>query len=307
MKPFLIKVSFFLLLVTAAMLFVFFIADGKSDAYYLRFTTPQQHSLIIGTSRAAQGLQPEVFDSIVYAHNEHHFFNYAFTITDSPFGEAYYESIQHKLAEGVRDGIFIVTVDPWSLSSNTTDPNDSVNFHENKGFMGKTKYVNLNPNIPYLVQSYGEPYVNIIRKWKSSTDLLLHKDGWLQVDVPMDSPSVAKRLQNKINDYRMNFLPNFHFSTVRFNYFQKTLSYLQQHGKVYLVRLPIHPEISKIEDELMPDFEEKVNAVAATLHIPYLDFRTMDNHYQYVDGNHLYQSSGKEVSETIAGWIKMHP
>ncbi|GAB2829266.1 hypothetical protein [Ferruginibacter profundus] len=303
MKRFLFNVALFTLLVFAGMLFVFFIADGKSDAYYLRFTTAPQHSLIIGTSRAAQGLQPAVFDSVLYKNSNEHFFNYSFTITDSPFGYAYFESITKKLDPGTKHGIFVITVDPWSLSASTADPNDSSHFRENKSFVGKTKYVNLNPNIPYLVESYGEPYINIIRKWKSTPDLLLHKDGWLQVDVPMDSTAVAQRLENKIADYRKNFLPVYQFSAVRLNYLEKTINFLQSHGKVYLVRLPINQRMFDQEDELMPDFDEKIKTVSDKTTVPYLNFKKADNTYQYVDGNHLYQSSGKAVSAVIANWI----
>ena len=303
MKKFLLQVMLFSILLITGMLFVFFIADSKSDAYYVRFTTPEQHSLIIGTSRAAQGLQPAVFDSIIYTKKEHHFFNYAFTINDSPYGPAYFESIEKKLDPAVKDGIFILTVDPWSIASINDNPNDSLHFRENKGFMGKTKYVTISPNIPYLVQSYGEPYINIIRKWKSYTDLYLHTDGWLQVDAPMDSIAVAKRVAVKLADYRNNFLPVYKFSSVRMNYLLKTIVFLQAHGKVYLVRLPAHKSMLAIEDELMPGFDEKINSIAANSNVKYLNFTKMENNYRYVDGNHLYKSSGKEVSAIIANWI----
>lgn len=303
MKKFIIDVTIFLLLVLASIAGVFLLANGKSDAYYVRFTTPKQHSLIIGTSRAAQGLQPAVFDSLLYKNSPKHFFNYAFTITDSPFGPAYLESIENKLDPAEKDGIFIVTVDPWSLCGAVNKPGDTVQFREEKSFIGKTKQVNLNPNIPYLVQSYAEPYVNIIRKWRSSTDMFLHNDGWLQIDVGMDSASVAKRRENKMADYRKNYLPVYKFSATRFNYLQQTIRFLQQHGKVYLVRLPVHAGMFEIEDELIPDFDNRITSLAGQMNTPFLNFKTLPNNYLYVDGNHLYKTSGREVSAIIANWV----
>src|SRR5882724_1655116 len=161
MKKFITETFLLAALVLVSVLAVFYIADGKTDSYYTRFTTSRQHSLILGTSGAAQGLQPATFDSILYKNKEHHFFNYSFSLYDSPFGPAYYESIKRKLDPAVKDGIFVIVVNPWSLSGNVEHPNDSADFQEGKGFMGKTKWVNLNPNIPYLVESYGEPYINI--------------------------------------------------------------------------------------------------------------------------------------------------
>ena len=40
-------------------------ADGNLDPFYIRFTTPKQKNMILGTSRAAQGLQPSIFDNVL--------------------------------------------------------------------------------------------------------------------------------------------------------------------------------------------------------------------------------------------------
>ena len=290
-------------LLTASILAVFLIADGKSDYSYNRFTTGAQHSMIFGTSRSAQGLVPSVFDEVIYKNKNHHFFNYSFSLLDSPYGPAYYESIKKKLDPSVKDGIFIVTVDPWSLSSTNKDPNDSLNFIEKKKFMGKTKNVNLNPNIPYLVESYEEPYINILRNWKGTTYHNTHKDGWLEIIVDMDSETVAKRLETKIKFYRENYLYTYKFSSVRWNYLVKTISFLQNHGKVYLVRLPAHQKILEMEDELMPDFDSRIHELCKGFNLDYLNFKLMENNYQYVDGNHLYKTSAKELSYKAANWI----
>jgi hypothetical protein len=53
----------------------------------------------------------------------------------------------------------------------------------------------------------------------------------------------------------------------------------------------------------MPDFDEKINVIATNTNVGYFSFKKLENNYQYVDGNHLYKSSGKKVSATIASWI----
>ncbi|MBK8611319.1 MAG: hypothetical protein IPL84_15615 [Chitinophagaceae bacterium] len=303
MKNFLISVLVFSGLLTSSILAVFLMADGRSDSYYARFTTPAQHSLIIGTSRAAQGIQPAVLDTMIYKGTAHHFFNYSFSLFDSPFGPAYLQSIERKLDPRVTDGIFIVAVDPWMLCAKNEDPNDSLHFWERNSFMGNTKKVNCNPNIPYLVESYSEPYINIIRKRTGAADLILHKDGWLEVIVSMDSTLVAQRLQAKLEDYNKNYLPVYKFSSVRFSYLKQTISFLQNHGKVYLVRLPAHRKIMEMEDRLLPGFEQKIEEVAAGFKVDYLSFAAKNADYDYVDGNHLYKASGKILSHQLARWI----
>ena len=70
-------------------------AGGNTDSFYRRFTSPQQSNLILGNSRAAQGVRPE----FLHATNGEKFYNYSFTIFDSPYGEAYFKSIEKKLDE----------------------------------------------------------------------------------------------------------------------------------------------------------------------------------------------------------------
>ena len=303
MKKFLLHAVLFSALLFLSMLFVFLIANGKTDPYYLRFTTSRQSSLIIGTSRAAQGLQPSVFDQIIYNNQARHFYNYAFSLIDSPFGPAYLQSIQKKLDPDTRDGIFLIAVDPWSISATTADPNNEKHFIENKTFIGKTKFVNLNPNLPYLISSFNEPYFNIIRKWKGSPIHYLHKDGWLELNIPNDSMAFAKGTAAKLAFYRNNYLPVYKFSALRLQYLAKIINLFKKHGKIYLVRLPVQESMFALENELMPAFDDTIKQLAAKENIQFLNFRELKNEYQYVDGNHLYKTSGKKVSAIIAGWI----
>ena len=73
---------------------------------------------------------------------------------------------------------------------------------------------------------------------------------------------------------------------------------------VYLVRLPMHPEMQKIEELLMKNFEERISKI-----IPmtkgYLDFTKNNGDYIYTDGNHLHKSSGILVSKKVGKWINI--
>lgn len=272
-------------------------ADGYTDPFYVRFTTPAQKNLIIGTSRAAQGLQPTKFEKVLGIK----IYNYSFTVLHSPFGKVYFESIlkKHNKKTG---GIFIVTVDPWSISSWSNNPNDLSNFRENNQSLANTSLVNLNPNFEYLFESFTGNYKDIITP--PSKNLFLHKNGWLEVNgISMDSASVKKRILDKIKFYRTKNLPNTKFSKVRLNYLLKTVNYFKKYGKVYLVRLPINSSMMEIENELMPNFNFVIKNVIDQSD-GYLDLTIQNDKYLYTDGNHLYKSSGSEVSSLIANWIK---
>ena len=298
MKKFLIESAVFLAIIFISFYVILLKADGYTDPFYIRFTTPKQHSLVLGNSRAAQGIQPDVLNKVL---GREDLFNYSFTLTHSPYGPTYLKSIKKKLHDETRDGIFILSVDPWSISSNSKNPEDSSQFKELERFLGKTRFVNLSPNVPYLLDSYDQPFINLL--FTPKTSMYLHDDGWLEVTIRMDSVSLRKNVKKKVYDYKKNNLPVFKFSQVRLDYLIKTVEYLKQHGKVYLVRLPVHPLMMEIDRQLLPDFDDKIRFVAEITLTPYLDMTFLNDQYVFTDGNHLYKKSGEEISIEIGKWI----
>jgi hypothetical protein len=297
MKNFLIKTSLFILLILSLFALMLSFANGYTDPFYVRFTTPQQENLILGTSRSAQGIQPQVFDSLL----NRTFFNYSFTISHSPFGSVYLNSIKKKINPQTQNGIFILAVDPWSISNKGANPDDTTTFAENNLALSNVHYVNMNPNFEYLFKQFKGQYYKILTNSKSG--MFLHNDGWLEITIAMDSTAVKKRLNEKILDYRQNNLPERKLSRVRLNYLLQTVSFLKQHGNVYLVRLPISPEMYALEQEFMPEFNEIIKPISLSAD-GYLDLTTDNYMCEFTDGNHLWKSSGKRVSIKIAEWIK---
>jgi hypothetical protein len=294
MKRFLGRLILFSVIPMAVLVYAVIQVDGKTDPFYLRFTTPQHESLILGTSRAAQGIQPGVLKSIL---NEP-VFNYSFTIMHSPYGSVYLNSIARKLKPS-SDALFILAVDPWCISTRAEDPNDPNLFEEKGKLLDKVRYVSMKPNLDYLLNAFPKPFYRIFEK---NSSMELKADGWLSVDVPMDSLSVYKRLESKLAIYREQHLKRFSFSPTRLNYLLQTIELLSQNGEVYLVRLPVHPEMMEIEKELMPDFDRIIQP-AVDKSSGYLDLTPYNDNFQYTDGNHLYKESGKEVTRMIGNWI----
>jgi hypothetical protein len=271
-------------------------ANGYTDPFYLRFTSEKQNNLILGTSRSAQGLLPSVFQRKL----NREFFNFSFTIVDSPYGPVYFNAIKRKINENSKSSIFILGVDPWSISSTTKNPNDYKNFLENEKCLGNMNFFNVNPNFEYILKNLPGNFELMIFEKKGP--MYLHKDGWLEVTVPMDSLNLNERIKEKVIDYRDKNSKEFTFSSLRLFYLKKTIKYLSKIGEVYLIRLPIHPEIYKIENNFMPDFNKKMEKITKYSN-GYLDLTTRNKEFSYTDGNHLYKRSGSEVSEIISNWI----
>src|SRR5690606_33874778 len=295
MKAFLLKCFCFALLILGSIFLVLTQGDGYTDAFYVRFTTPRQTSMILGSSRAAQGVVPRVLDSCL---NRQGFFNFSFTIGDSPYGPTYLDAIRKKLDPDTRDAIFIVTVDPWTISNECPVGEDTAAFRELKGCLGETKNLNSRPNLQYLLSAFDKRYINLLTK---NPQMYLHEDGWLEVTVDMDSASVKRRIQNHAANYR-SMVDEYCISDIRIGYLEQTVTFLKKHGSVFLVRLPVHRSIMDSEVLFMPDFDAKIGR-AISLSDGYLDLTHRNGDYTYVDGNHLYRKSSMQVSAQIAQWI----
>lgn len=295
MKKFLIESTLFSVVIIATVYFVFLQANGKSDPFYSRTATPKQSSLIVGTSKAAQGLMPEVISPYL----KKDIYNFSFTVAHSPFGPAYLSAIEKKLKSETKDGIFIITVDPWSISSDGKDPNNEMDFGETKSFIGKTPSFSSKPNIPYLLNSFDDNYIKILMNFSL---MEVHNDGWLEVFPPMDSTVVKKRIAENIVAQKLKST-NYRFSETRFQFLKKTVEFLKTHGRVYLVRLPMDYRIAEIEAEIVPDFEAKIQEFASAEFVPYLNLTNSNTKFTFTDGIHLYKSSAEQVSAEVGKWI----
>ncbi|MDQ2769649.1 MAG: hypothetical protein M3Y54_04020, partial [Bacteroidota bacterium] len=163
---------------------------GGVDAFYGRFASPAAGSLILGTSRAAQGIRPAVLAEKLAGQFEGPLLNYAFTLTHSPYGPAYLASIRRKLRPAVRHGLFIVAVDPWSLSANGPAGAAAADvFPEAGSFIGQLHQVSQRPNLPYLTRYQTKPLYRLPLDYAAATERL-HPDGWLEVNIGLDSAQV---------------------------------------------------------------------------------------------------------------------
>ena len=269
-------------------------ADGYTDPFYLRFSSKKQQNLIIGSSRAAQGIQPETLKSIT----NKKFYNYSFSNLHSPFGETYLNAIKYKLNKRSKEQIFIICINPWTLSSICDNPENESEFRELKAELASTMFFNLKPNFFYLLKNYPKSFYQLLIKDKH---MYLHKNGWLEINIEMDSTSLNNRLNDKIIMYQEHSL-NFTFSSTRNNYLLNTISYLKEYGKVYLIRLPIHNKIMKIESHTFPYFEDSIKN-SIEISNGYLDLTNLNSKFTYTDGNHLSEKSGEKVSKIIGNWI----
>lgn len=300
MKRFIIHTGQLLVLLGISFFAVFSMADGTTDAFYEKLSSPKQSSLIVGSSRVSQGVHPNIIDSILGTKG---LYNYGFTITSSPYGKAYYNSISGKLDGKSKNGNFIIAVTPWSLSEYKYNHKKDGKYLEEGDFISKTSFVNMNPNIEYLLESFNSKNEAIIRNKKRKglyQTFFVHENGWLEVTIESDMISNSLRTKNKIETYKKKVIKYKGFSEYRFGYLKKTIELFKEHGQVYLVRIPVVDAMLEIENELVPNFDDIMNETSKEYGIPYINMMPFNDQYNYTDGNHLTVSSGKKFSLDLA-------
>lgn len=304
MRNFLIKVFIFSIFPLATLYGVFLLEDGKVDPFYQRFTSGKKTALILGNSKAAQGIVPAVLDKKLFPEFGAKIYNYSFTVYNSPYGPVYLESLKNKLDEKAKDGYFVVTVDPWSISSDINEPNNIEKFEENDRFLATITEVNSDPNLKYLLTWFSKSYYEILLMRFKINLSKLHDDGWFETIGDIEAKSAVERRKFKV-EYYNEYLKKYSFSEERFKYLQKTVELLRKNGPVFLVRMPLHSDILEIEDKVDPQFNSRMDSLSNRFGAPYFDFNDSDAQWEFKDGLHLTVESASDFSEALAEKIFM--
>lgn len=296
MKSFLKYIVIFSGIILLSVLSVYTILDmyGWSDWAYKRFTRKGYKSLILGSSRAAQGVQPSIINeelkNSIYVLP---IYNFSFTVSASPYGEVYYNAIVRKISGNQSNsGLFIMSVDPWSLSFLSNE--DTVGeYREESGCLNDIK-IYIKPNFIYLLK-YAKPlsFDNVMK---------LQDDGWLQVNVPMDSVSLNERIESKKREYADVKISK---SDYRLKWLEKTIDLLKSKGVVFLVRIPATKYFFDIEEKSWPTFETDMNVIAKKKAVDYISFANALGRYRTIDGQHIYKQDGEKFTKDLCDSIKV--
>lgn len=273
------------------------------DEYYYKFTYPAG-SLILGISRANDGVVPEILEREVDRNMiETPVLNFAFHLSQSPYGPVYYEAIKKKVPAKTRKGIFILSVTPGALSIPAYLEDDPKTFSDRFSILHKVDDVNTAPNFEYMRKVYGKA----LYKAFLDPDLgirTVHYDGWMEVDVNAPGFNISdkhtQKWKKEIIDSYKGFEGFYKFSNTRFNSLEETIRFLKKHGQVILIRIPVDPEILSLEHQFMPDFDDLMAQLSQRNKIPYLNYNTTGKRYETYDGAHLSKTGAIQFTQDLA-------
>ncbi|MDX5449061.1 MAG: hypothetical protein LPK47_11855, partial [Bacteroidota bacterium] len=260
------------------------------DPYYSKLLSTHSGSLILGTSRAGQGIEPEILNRGNYLP----FFNFAFTVGHTPYGEPYYDLIKKKIKvdDLKTNRLFIVTVDPWSLQGSKV-----IGFPETRLFTGELVLPFSDPNLEYLIKFYEDPLFGPILNEKRhySTSPNGRKLWNKGLHNKLDSEIFSVRLK----EYESWIETKGYLSKERLASLETIVQFLQGYGQVVLVRIPVNEDFLFLENSNFPTFDQVIEERFPEL--PYLNycFPRNSNKFQFTDGSHLTRSSGNHFSSIL--------
>ena len=275
-----------------------FIAGHNIQDYNKCIGSPQKN-LIIGTSRASQALQPQA----LYGASGDSFFNFAFNGSLSKYGEVYNEAIIKKLDPNTNQGVFILAVDPWSLSVKKGDESEYPLQHDQQNYLHQLPSFTGKTNLSFLYHNYNYGWMHLIWDYyKSGSLAITHEDGWMEIIRDTAQARIEERKgkkllakQKEIVDYAM--------STYRLESLKKLILYLKSKGSVYLIRLPISKEFYQLENGYFTTFEKEIQSIVNGMGVSYWDMVSIQDSVKYNDGHHINRLYAPYISSRVGTWM----
>ncbi|KIA89932.1 hypothetical protein [Kaistella jeonii] len=300
-----LKLSLFSIVPLLVIGYAIFLTGEHTDDFYKRFTSSPQHSLILGSSRGS-GINPAILDKIIQPkYPKVKFYNYAFTWGHSPYGPKYLESIRKKLDPKTKDGIFVVIVEPTALMVTCSKPDSPEYYFENDKAVAKTTFVNVNPNLEYLIESYDYSLtralnLKILPPKNPMADVEVLDNGKMEVKMIKDYSPEKRAEENtrKMGEFQKR-IDDLKWSEKRLKYLEETIRFLQKHGKVLLLRMPVNSVPYQIEDNAVPFFDAKIQELSIKYKVNYTNYNLTPNDYKCIDEVHLSNQSMTEFSKKL--------
>lgn len=261
-----------------------------SDRFYRKFTNPPA-SMVLGSSRALLGLDPESIQKTYPAKEP--FLNFAFTQKTSPYGEVYYNAVVKKIGDDVTGGLYILEVSPLNISG------DSRELPEENLVLNDQYFFNLDPNFEYVAKNNEHPlFFDMLPHVPKKPIQFPHANGWLEnLDERRDSAAYAKKILKQEKEYR-DVLNKFSVQEYRLSWLEKTIVYLARHGKVVILRMPVTERMRQMENKYCPGFNKMMEDLAQKTHAHYINMHESEG-YSFSDLHHMSSSSARLFSEQV--------
>ena len=300
MKTFLFKIALFTFIISVFITLILNFYGGYIDPFYVKFTTPKQHSLIIGDSKSYQGIQPSVINNELKNKFDLPMFNYSFTIAQCAYGEGLLKSIENKLDTNTKNGLFILTVNPWILAEREQDDFENGHFFEDDLPPQNMTFASMKPNFEYFFKNFN--YFHFKAIFRKNTKI--NEDGWIEeLKEEKDIKTLNSVKKNWLQAY-IAFGKKWKKSDYRLHKLDKIIRFLKKHGTVVIVRMPSSEEVIVIENQFWKNFDGNMLYLANKNQVHYFNYMKDNTQFQTYDGVHLDKIQGALFTKALCDSIQ---
>lgn len=311
------------LLVSFGMWFGLLTLDPQRDTLGLHRVLPVQcNSMIFGTSRSAQGVNPEILEREVPESGK--WLNFSFNLAVSPWNDSYAEALRQKLACSIVPGQqthFIFFADPWSLDEEvgrgeaswfTADWSDVCDMNVAAYAWNKTN--------PLDVYSYGSGNnllttitslnYQILRTFSNDGSNAQHgvqKNGWLPNLAIKSKEEKQRAILEKVDAYRSEKTIGTTWpGDMNIRALERSIQVAQEiapEAKIFLIRPPTSDEMRTLETLWFPSVNQALQMAAMPHGITFIDahaeWKERDLTY-FNDGHHMSVDGANAFSTFLA-------
>lgn len=302
-----VKLSLLVLFILGLYAFaLYWLGKGSVDMHYSKLNQ-KAGSLVLGISRAHDGISPKVLkselkgldinDSIV---------NFAFDKFQSPYGKIYLNAVRKKIRTSKGNGVFILSVSPGSFTTPKKVSDERIIEIDQRMSIGKIENFTENPNYDYIINCYAKSLYTAFVDNSNFTNQVSHPDGWNEVQREVSNHIITQEESAFLKGQMVVYLGRFEnevLSKHRLNNFVETIQFLKKKGHVAVVRMPAEKEIIALENKFWPGFSKKFDSISKNQQVPFLDYSAIDG-YETYDGSHMFSESAKKFSKVLAEDLK---
>ena len=258
-------------------------AKNKYEPYYVKLLNKTDKGLILGDSRALQGINPECLNFPT--------FNFAFTIGHSPFDDSYLKLIRKKVDTTSKvKRHHIISVTPWSILNPENTDQDINPYFSEKLILPFT-----NPNWEYIYKFWDLSFVNSLKLLRNKGYTTNFSWNNQNIDSSELYKEYPRRMREKIQNYKLKYkVQNLTLQSHRVKNLINIIKYLNKTGSISIVRLPVSKEMLELENQIFPDLNDLCNKLAKGNKIEFINLTDLD--VQTTDGNHIW---GDEVPKVM--------
>jgi hypothetical protein len=313
MKEFLIQVA--LRIVPALFIFLFLLyLPIPSDTLRqfdhfgcIKLAPGKFHSAIIGTSRAQQGLSPEILTPEIGSN----FFNLAFNLGQSSWTKSYVTFCRHVLLKNQEKlNYTFVEINPWALDSATIHAHQSPCMiaelvEADRASFCECRHHTAVPKEYFLSSKSGDDLVsqsfNCLETMSASYFKRMTSTGWLFHSQHNDFKRNSYRSTGDVLQYKKKAKPLSWPWPESENNLRDLLDTLDAYSEqIIFVRMPLLPEFKSVEDSIFPDFNRFISELSEIRDYDYFDFSDSIASREYFhDASHLNFSGAKHFSRVL--------